>query len=132
MTLLADEADDVPVGELDGLDPAAVGVVPVLVGTRGLVVVVGVVTPVVVVVTPVAEVVEVVPVETPVLVDPPALVVRQLASEEVPTVNAAVCETAPVESRKVSPREVPAGWLTSHVREVPFCLPKSSRGLALG
>jgi len=130
MTLAADEADDVPVGEVDGLEPPAV-VVPVLVG--GLVVVLRVVPLVAVVVTPGAVVVVVpVPVEVLALVEPPALLVRQPVSEEVPTVKGAVCETAPVESRKVSPREVPAGWLTIHVREVPFCLPKSVRGLALG
>lgn len=116
MILLADEAEDV----LDGVDPVAVEVV---VGTRGLVVVVGVVGVVVEVTTTAGEVVEVVPVVTPVLVDPLALLVRQLESVPVPTVKGAVCETAPVESRKVSPREVPAGWLAIHVREVTFSSP---------
>jgi len=106
MTLLADDADEV-------VGPAvAVVVVPVLVLTggvvRGLVVVVGVVA-VVVVVRWVVEVVPVVPVTVPVVTeDPPELPVRQLESVEVKTVKAAVCEIAPVESRKVSPRELPA------------------------
>lgn len=103
MILLAD--DEVVVVELDG-GPVVVGVVSELVETRGLVVVVIVVGPlVVVVVTPVAGVVAVVPVETTLLEE----LVRQLESVEVPTVKGAVCETAPVVSRKVNPREVPPG-----------------------
>jgi len=111
--LLADEADD----ELEEVGPVAVEVpeLPVLtlvgVGViRGWVVVVIGVAVVVVVVwvveeVPVPEVpVPVVPVE-----DPPALLVRQLVVVPLPTVKGAVCEIAPVESRKVSPREVPAG-----------------------
>jgi hypothetical protein len=122
MILLADEAEDV----LDGCDPVAVVVV---VGTRGLVVVVRVVGVVVGVTTTVDEVVV-----TPdlVLVDPLALLVRQLASVPVPTVKGAVWETAPVESRKVSPREVPAGSLAIHVMEVVFSCPNENKGLAPG
>lgn len=107
MSLLADETVvDVP----DGLGAEAVLEVPppVLV-VGGLVVVVRVVAPTLVVVTPVAVVVVVGVVPEPVLVDPPALLVRQLESVEEPTVKAAVCETLPVESRKVRPREVPEG-----------------------
>jgi len=113
MTLLADDADD----EAEGVGLADVGVpvLPVLtivvVGVvRGLVVVVRGVVVVVVVVWVVVEVpVPVVPVPVVPVEDPPALLVRQLESVELPTVKAAVCEIAPVESRKVSPREVPAG-----------------------
>jgi len=128
MTFLAGEDE---VFEVDGVGAPVVGLELVVVGRRGFMVVVGVVPPAAVVVV-VAGSVEVVPVVAPVLVEPPALLVRQLESVEVPTVKAAVCETAPVESRKVSPSEVPDGSLTTHVRDVPFCLPKSIRGLALG
>ena len=55
-----------------------------------------------------------------------------LREVEAVTVKGALWATLPVESRRVRPREVPAGWLTVHVRDVPFCLPKSTRGVALG
>jgi len=48
------------------------------------------------------------------------------------TVNGADWAVAPVLSRRVKPREVPAGWLTVHVTEVPFSSPRFSSAAAVG
>jgi len=46
--------------------------------------------------------------------------------------NGADDAVAPVLSRSVRPMEVPAGRFTSHVTDVEFCWPRSSRACALG
>jgi hypothetical protein len=106
----------------------------VLVAVAGLVVVVGVVGGAVVGVTGVALlVVAPPPVVVPVLGGVEELeAVRQAVLELSWTVKAADWARAPVLSRRLRPREVPAVILTVHVIEEPVWVPKSIRAAAVG
>jgi len=63
--------------------------------------------------------------------EPEADAVKQDEDPEL-TVKAAEFATAPVLSRRVRPREVPAAMLVDQVYEVPVCVPRLSMAAALG
>jgi len=115
--------------ELADPDPDPAGLV--LVEVAGLVaagVVVGVTGVVLAVVVPPTVVV---PVPVPVPVEVPEAV-RQAVLVLDWTVNGADWARAPVLSRRLRPREVPAVTLTIHVSEVPVWVPKSRIAAAVG
>jgi len=85
---------------------------------------------VVVVIAPIVVLVTV-PVVVLLPVAPPADV-RQLLELPGWIVKGADDTVAPVESRRVSPRDVPDAMLATQVKEVPVCCPRSSMAAALG